>query len=137
METYNVDFTGVNSNDGKFYVSPGTYNVKIVSVEKGQKEGSSYPYLKWTFNLLDNDDLNLSVITSLSPKALFKLKELLEAVGVAVPEGSLKISPNDYIGKICTADIADRSYEGKVYSNITKLHQAATTSSGGSIDDLL
>jgi len=137
METFNVDFTGVSNNENKFYVEPGMYNVKITNVTKGKKEGSEYPYLMWEFKLLDNDELALNVVTSLSPKALFKLKELLEAVGLTVPEGTLKINPSDYLGKIAKAEITDREYNGKVYSNIVKLHRASTSDSSNSIDDIL
>jgi hypothetical protein len=139
METFNIDFSGVESSGGQYYVEPGTYNVKIIKVEKGQKEGGDYPYLKWYFNLLGNDSLELNLITSLSPKALFKLKELLEAVGLEVPDGTIKIDPTQFIGKICSAEIADREYNGKVYSNLVKVFkpQGTTSSSASSIDDIL
>lgn len=139
-ETFNVDFSDVGSSDSKYYLEPGSYMVKIESVGKDIKEGGEYPYLKWEFSVSNKDDMTLNVITSLSPKALFKLKELMEAVGVVVPEGAMTVNPTDYIGRVCMADVEDKTYNGKVYSNITKLKPCATQSSDGTtnnIDDLL
>jgi hypothetical protein len=73
-EAESMDFTPLK---------PGIYACKLLEVEV--KEGQKAPYWNWKYEVLEgqpNEGRFLWNVTSLSPKAAFKLKETFEAFGV-------------------------------------------------------
>ena len=60
-----------------------TYRAKLLEVEQKEGRQSGKPYWNWTFEVTEGDHTGrrLWVITSLSEKALFKLKEVFQAFG--------------------------------------------------------
>jgi hypothetical protein len=112
-----IDFSNTDDK-GKFYVPPGKYTVRCVQVTQ---ESSTYPYLQFTFEVLGHG-VNIRHNCTLKPDALFNLKNTLSALlGKEVPKSVVTIDIDKLVGKICTAHIADREYNGKTYCNITRL----------------
>ncbi len=114
-----IDFDGVDP-DG-VVVPEGTYILVVdeATTEKGPKA----KYTKWKFKTEDDEKVcnNKSVYenTSHSPDALFKLRGLLECLGVEVPDGPMALKYDDYVGLKCLGTIAHRIYEGKKQMQIT------------------
>lgn len=76
---------------GKFIKNPGEYIVKATAVEQDDDdEGKSF--LKWTFEVSEGKQrgATISTRTYITPKALWKLRELLECMGIEVPQGSVQ-----------------------------------------------
>ena len=76
---------------GKFIKNPGEYIVKAIAVEQDDDdEGKSF--LKWTFEVQEGKAKGATITTRtyLTPKALWKLRELLECMGIEVPQGSVQ-----------------------------------------------
>lgn len=119
MKPISVDFSGV-SDQGGFYIAPGTYKAVIKKVEQDRKPGGDFDYLEWTFDLPENGHVTLTDKTSLSPKAVFHLYNLLEAVtGKKLSKTALTFDPDKIVGKPVIVRVADRPYNGKMYSDIT------------------
>lgn len=76
---------------GKFLKNPGEYQVKATLAEQDEDdEGKSF--IKWTFQVVTGRDkgATISTRTYITPKALWKLRELLDCMGIGIKEGSVQ-----------------------------------------------
>jgi hypothetical protein len=90
-------------SDDKFEVLPtGVYEATLIdATEVPPKEEGKFPYINWEFKLNDHPG-KAWTITSFSPKALWKMKEVLTAFGedeevMNDPDG-FDLDPTDYFG---------------------------------------
>jgi len=105
-----IDFKGV---EGKRSTLPDDdYLVEVEAVEL--KEGAKAEYLEITMVVQSGSHKGSKIWdrASLAPNALWRLRSLLEVMGIEVPDGALDIDPDDLIG---TSFIAVTSQEG--YTN--------------------
>jgi len=121
MTKIRVDFSNVEESSNA-EVQPGKYKARIEEVTK--EEGQKAPYLKWKLKITNGQakGLHINHITSLSPSALFNLRDTLIALGISVPKSAVVIDPNKFVGKILGIDVVMRPYEGKDYPNVKKVY---------------
>ena len=76
---------------GKFIKNPGEYIVLPISVEQDDDDDGKI-FLKWTFEVQEGKakGASISTRTYVTPKALWKLRELLTCMGIEVPQGSVQ-----------------------------------------------
>jgi hypothetical protein len=117
-----IDFTDVKVIEP---IPVGTYQVLVTNAEA--KEGKEFPYVSWEFTV-DGGEFDGRKVwnnTSVSPKALWKLKEALIALGAdpASLGGAVTFDPADYVGSQCMAivNIEPRSDNGDNRNTVTKL----------------
>lgn len=104
-----VDMTDVKSFDP----IPGNwYPLTIVEHEMRKGKASGEPYINWTLEVAEGEyaGRKIWVITSLSKKALFKLKEFLEACDVDA-EGEINFDPVDLYNKTILGQVKLEDYE--------------------------
>jgi len=118
MPKLNIDLSQVK----EFTLLPaGKYPAVVDEVEL-KESGAGKQYLNWKFDYTQ-DDFDGQVqymMTSLSPKALFRLKPVFKALGVAGDQVEIEadddtgimISPS-VIGTPCILDIGIEVYEGQ------------------------
>lgn len=126
--------------EGSFAPLPeGEYECTVERVEVRESKSSDHNYLSWELEVTEegNEGRRLWMITSLSPKALFRLKDVLVALGVTdgdeellleweddvdiTPgEGPLVISPA-LDGLACTAIVTNEVWEGKERNRVNEL----------------
>jgi len=127
-----VDFSGVES--GGRSVPDGEYLLEVLSIEeKESQEGNAY--LAWKWKVADGTYKGVTIYdnTSLKPTALWRLKGLLECLGVDVTDGKMALSFKDYIGMKTMAAIGNETYQGKQKPRIMDfLRDAAPTESSSS-----
>jgi Protein of unknown function (DUF669) len=114
-----VDFEGVES--GGFNLEDGTYAAEITKAESTESsEGNPMIVVSWvvTDGPKKGTKLNYDNI-SLLPQALWKLKALLEALGVEVPDSSLSVEESDLVGGECSIEVTNETYAGKERPKIT------------------
>lgn len=115
----------------------GVYPVVIEKIEVRESKSSDHNYLNWELKVTDDDHENarLWMITSLSPKALFRLKDVFEALDVLEDELDLEwdedveITPTagpmllepDVIGMACQAIVKNEMYDGKERNRVDDL----------------
>lgn len=127
MGTMSINFAEI---EGGFEPLPeGTYDCIIEKVEVRESKSSDNNYLNWEFKVTDDDHENqrLWMITSLSDRALFRLKDVFEALGVlndemdiewdddveiTPQEGPLLLNP-DVVGLPCEVVVHNEMYDGK------------------------
>ena len=115
-----IDFSNVE--DAFEPLPTGAYPVQVTAVEVRDGQ-SGFPYLNWTFEVQDGEFTGRKLwgVTSLSPKALWKLKEFLKAVGedeTTLGREDFDLDPDAYIGKTILAGVTQESYEGKIQNRV-------------------
>lgn len=107
-----VDFSGVES--GGRAIPDGDYLLEVVSCEEKEGRESGAIYLAWKYKVAEGPYKGATVYdnTSLSPQALWRLKRLLEAMGIQA-DGKMSLDINSFKGKRVLAQIANETYNGK------------------------
>jgi Protein of unknown function (DUF669) len=131
-----VDFTGVKS--GGATVPDGRYAAKIIAVEQKEGKESGEPYLELTWEITSEKcngrELKFDNY-SLQPQALWRLKGMLEAMEVEVPDGEQDVDFDELIDSEteCIVEVTgEKSPEGKTFARVTG---HAPLSDGGTVDD--
>lgn len=124
MGKINVDFS--NTGDGFSPIGAGRYAVRIKDWK--QEEGTKAPYIQWTLQITSGDSkgAHLTYRTSLSPKALFTLRNMLLATGMAVPKSAVSFDPDKLIGKTFGVVVKMKEYDGNEYPDVKEVYNLAT-----------
>jgi hypothetical protein len=103
-----VDFAQ-EEGGGRARVPEGDYRLKVAKVKHTTSERSGNPMLVWTFQIVggNHDGKNIVDNTVLVPKALFRLRQLLEALGVNVPKRMVSLPLKKLVGKELGANLVD------------------------------
>lgn len=127
MPSIRVNFSDVNNFDP---LPAGVYPVVVTGVEvreprSANKDGETYPYLNWELTIEEGEyeDRKLWTITSLNPKAMWKLQEALVAFGEDKEElgEDFDLYPENYIGAKCNAAVIQEAYNGKMKNTVEDL----------------
>lgn len=112
-----VDMTGVESYTR---CPEGEWLAKIKKIEEVEIQGSGDDGLKAQFEVIKGDAKGNSVFEtfSLTEKALWKLKSLLQAVGMKA-DGKLVLDLDKLEGKICIIDVVHDDYNGQKRAKIS------------------
>ena len=145
MGKISINFAEVTGGFEK--LPEGPHPVIVEKVEVRESKSSENNYLNWELKVSEgeHEGSRLWMITSLSPKALFRLKDVFEALGVLDDEMELdwdddiEITPGagptllepDVIGIECTAVVKNETYEGKERNRVDEIRAAGATSGGG------
>jgi hypothetical protein len=116
-----VDFTGVESGGGaRVRVPEGDYKVKVASVKQVTAK-SGNEMLEWDFEFLEGKAKGKKVRdrTVLTPEALWKLKQLLEAMGKKVPQAKARLDLASYLGLELGITVVDEEYNNKIHSSVS------------------
>lgn len=107
-----VDFSGVESGTSR-PVPDGNYPLECVSVEEKESRDGN-PYLAWKWKVDGGPSKGATIYdnTSLQPQALWRLKGLLECMGVKA-DGKMALDTATYKGKKVWAEVANETYQGK------------------------
>ena len=109
MPKLNVDFTG--ADEGFKLPEEGSYICKVKSIV--MKEGQKARYLQWELIIGVGPDKGTKVLhnTSLSPNALFNLRNTLIACGLDVPATVFQVNTDACVGAIVGIELGHREYE--------------------------
>lgn len=107
-----VDFEGVES--GGRTIADGWATAKIVDAELTEAESSGNEMFKIEMDCRNGKEkAKVWDNLVLTPSALWKLRSVLEAAGVEVPEGEMDISADDLLDLEFDVEITNEEYEGK------------------------
>jgi Protein of unknown function (DUF669) len=135
--TDTIDFTGVKS--GGATIPDGRYTAKVVASElkEGKESGEPYRQLTWEITSKKCNGREVPYDNySLQPQALWRLKGMLEAMEIEVPDGEQEIDWDDIIDDEteCIIELtAEQSPESdRKYARVTG---HAPLSDGNTVDD--
>jgi hypothetical protein len=159
MGGFKVNFAEVESS---FQPIPeGRYDAVVETVEVRESNSSDNDYLNWEFKILDEEyeDRRLWMITSLSPKALFRVKDTFLALGVIEEDDEIDIEWEDDVditpregprmiapevdGLPCVVVVTNEVYDGRERNRVNEIAPAdsepdarpAKGSNGAEADD--
>lgn len=137
--------------EGSFDPLPeGQYECIIERVEVRESKSSDNDYLNWELNVQDEDHegRKLWMITSLSERALFRLKDVLVELGVIEEDDELDFQWEDDVditptegplltnpeldGLACVAVVTNEVYEGRERNRVNELLGSGAGSGGSS-----
>jgi hypothetical protein len=118
-----VDFTGVETGQGRVRVPENDYGLKIKTVKHKTGEDSGKPYLDLGFEIIKGEKKTLGKVLqhscSLQKQSLWNLRNLLEACGKQVPAKAVKIDLAKLSDLTCAGTVIDDEYEGRKKSVIS------------------
>lgn len=119
-DSFEVDLSGVQENS--FTIPDGNYKVKCIDIEQNVSKGGN-PMFVWTFEISDGPHTGFQskVFTAITPAAMWKVAETVQALGVGQTGSVVKFKRTDVINKECGALIEQTEYNGTTRSQITRV----------------
>lgn len=114
-----ADFSKVTEGGGRIHVKPGDYKVKIAKAEFGESQAGN-PMITLTYQLLDGPKKGKTIKDrfALTEKAMWKLYNMLVALGKKVPKKKVNLKPAEWVGEELVVTLEDDEYDGKMYSSV-------------------
>ena len=118
-DNFEVDLSDVQSG---FTVPDGVYKVKCIEIEQTVSKGGN-PMFAWTFEISAGPRVGFQskVFTALTPAAMWKVAETVEALGVGQTGQVVKFKRSDVLNKECGALFEISDYNGQERSQIARL----------------
>lgn len=118
-DNFEIDLSEVQSG---FTIPDGVYRVKCIEIEQTVSKGGN-PMFVWTFEVSAGDyaGFQSKVFTALTPAAMWKVAETVQALGVGQTGQVVKFKRSDVINKECGALIGENEYNGQVRSQISRV----------------
>lgn len=113
----NVDLSGVET--ARKAIPEGTYEVVVnEATQKNSRDGN--PMIAFEFEVTEgaHKGVKLYENCSLQPQALFKLKSVLLALGMDIPNKAFDLNLRDLVGLTCEVEVGHEVYEGKKRARI-------------------
>ena len=113
-----INLAGVEAGGRK--VPEGEYIVEVTSFEEKESSNGN-PGLSWKWKVVEGDYKGATIWdnTSLLPQALWRLKNLLDCLGIDT-SGEVNLVAKEILGKRALVEISIETYQGKERSRITQ-----------------
>ena len=120
-----LDFTGVESFQT---ASEGVHACKIVSADEKTSSGGN-DMIVVAFEVIKGLDTGARVYENfpLVDKALWKLKGLLQAIGMKA-DGKVQLDLDKLVGKTCSVTVKHEEYEGKTRARVDSISKLVVES---------
>lgn len=118
----NVDLSGVEAS--RKAIPEGTYEVVVnEATQKNSRDGN--PMIAFEFEVQDGPHKGAKLYEncSLQPQALFKLKSVLLALGIDIPNKAFDLNLRDLIGLTCEVEVGHEVYGGKKRARILQYNE--------------
>ena len=127
-----LDFTGVESFQT---ASEGVHACKIASADEKQSSGGN-DMIVVAFEVIKGVDKGARVYENfpLVDKALWKLKGLLQAIGMKA-DGKVQLDLDKLVGKTCNVTVKHEEYEGKTRARVDSMSRLILEDAEEDADD--
>ena len=130
----NVDLSGVEAS--RKAIPEGTYEVVVnEATQKNSRDGN--PMIAFEFEVAEgaHKGAKLYENCSLQPQALFKLKSVLLALGMNIPNKAFDLNLRDLVSLTCEVEVGHEVYEGKKRARILQYNDPEETQGDDSDED--
>ena len=130
----NVDLSGVETS--RKAIPEGTYEVVVnEAIQKDSRDGN--PMIAFEFEVTEgaHKGAKLYENCSLQPQALFKLKSVLLALGMDIPNKAFDLNLRDLVGLTCEVEVGHEVYEGKKRARILQYNDPEESQEEDSNDE--
>ena len=119
-DSFEVDLSEVTTSG--FNIPDGNYKVKCIEIEQSVSKGGN-PMFIWTFEISEGPHTGFQskVFTAITPAAMWKVAETVQALGVGQTGQVVKFNRSDVINKECGAFIEATEYNGNTRSQISRV----------------
>ncbi len=119
-DNFEVDLTDVQENS--FVIPDGNYKAKCIEVEQQVSKGGN-PMFVWTFEVSEgpHKGFQSKVFTAITPAAMWKVAETVQALGVGQTGQVVKFKRSDVLNKECGALIEKTEYNNKINCQISRV----------------
>lgn len=123
FDEFEVDLAQAESN----VPPPGVYVAKCMSVSKDMSKAGN-PMFIWDFRIIGDDHGKKcpasgmspkTVYTAVTPKALWKLEEVLVGLQVCKPGEAVKFTKADVVDRLCLIAVEHSEYNGRPQAEIS------------------
>lgn len=122
----NVDLSGVEAS--RKAIPEGTYEVVVnEATQKDSRDGNPMIALEFEVTEGAHKGAKLYENCSLQPQALFKLKSVLLALGMDIPNKAFDLNLRDLVGLTCEVEVGHEVYEGKKRARILQYNDPEDT----------
>lgn len=120
-----IDFTNVKEGSGfnKKRMPAGDYLARITRVEDSPSKKDDAPQWLFSITLEDHKSVTYPYYCKLVENQLWKLRNLIQACGIAVPRKKIKLDPERLVGKLIGVSLEDDEYDGKLQSVIAAIFE--------------
>ena len=127
-----IDLTGVESYQK---ANEGQHIAKVATAEQGTSQGGN-DVIKVAFEVIKGKDKGCRVFETypLSDTALWKLKGLLQSVGIRA-EGKIVLDLDKLVGKVCLIEVVHEEYQGILRAKISETRQLESLDDDEDDDD--
>lgn len=117
---FEVDLTNVQ--DSSFAIPDGTYKAKCIDITQDVSK-SGNPMFIWEFEIVEGDykGRTFKSWTAVTPAAMWKIAETVQALGVGQTGQVVKFKKGDVINKLCGIVMEQDEYNGKPASKIVRV----------------
>ena len=121
-EAEDVFSVEIPEGDGDFLIDEDEVIGRVVGLEKATSEANN-PMWVWSFAVNEgkNSGKELRSYTALTPAAMWKLREMLEALGLGEGGKVSSFSKKDAIGRLCVLHLEPDTYKGVKRSTIASV----------------
>lgn len=118
-DSFEVDLTDVQDN---FVIPDGNYKIKCIDIEQSVSKGGN-PMFIWTFEVSEGEHAGFQtkLFTAITPAAMWKVAEIVQALGIGQTGQTVKFKRTDVINKECGAQIEKTEYNNRVNSQISRV----------------
>lgn len=118
-DSFEVDLTGIEDQS---MIPDGPYRARCINVEQSVSKGGN-PMFVWDFEIAEGERAGrvLKVFTAITPAAMWKVAETVQALGVGQSGQMVKFKRSDVVGKECGAVVEATEYNGNMRSQISKV----------------
>lgn len=115
---FEIDLTEVSSG---FTIPDGFYRIKCTDIQQSVSK-SGNPMFTWDFEVAsgENAGFQLKVFTAITPAAMWKVAETVQALGVGQTGQVVRFKRTDVVGKECGAYVEQSEYNGQMRSSIVR-----------------
>jgi hypothetical protein len=130
MGKFAVDFSNVESFEP---LPEGEYRCRIEEVVVKRNKADTGDYLNWTLEVIDGEfsGRKLWLMTSLSAKALWKLKEVFESLGIEGDQQELEwdddtmlVTSPELVDLVVVAQVTQELYKDRVQNRVGEVRLA-------------
>ena len=117
---FEVDLTNVQ--ESAYAIPDGVYKAKCVDVTQDVSK-SGNPMFTWEFEITDGDyrGKTFKSWTAITPAAMWKVAETVQALGVGQTGQVVKFKKGDVVNKLCGIVMEQDEYNGRATSKITRV----------------
>ena len=119
LDVFEVDLSDV---ENAYVIPDSLYLLKCIDVDQGVSQSGNPQYI-WTFTIVEGEyaGREFKLWTALTPAAMWKVAEVVVALGIGETGKAIKFRKSDVIGKTCVGVIEESEYKGQVRSSISRV----------------